>query len=196
MDRHKHHVTVLVSEFHHLLYATHVIPHAHETSEYTHSVVYMHHIIPDIEGAEVIEGQLLALIHGTPQTHPVETVEYLVVGVAAYLVLRVNEPVVDILAGNELRYYAAVLQQYGAEPRKLGFLLSIDVHLVFVLQPRTDVGGKNLEILIENRLWRYGEHYPVAHCAGNGSVNIYFPETSESLEKLLVGIHVGRIQPE
>ena len=122
-------------------------------------MIDMHDVIAHVESTEVVECQLFALVHRTPEAHPVETVEYFMVGVAAYLVLRVDESVVEILAGNELRYDAAVLQEYGTKPSELGLLLTGNVYLVLGLHLRTDVGGQEFEVLVEYRLGRDGEYY-------------------------------------
>ena len=86
-----------------------VIPHTHQTSENTDSVVNMNYIITYRERCEVIYGKLLALLHSTPDCHPVEPVEDLMVTVAADLVLMIYESVMDIALRNELRHYTGIL---------------------------------------------------------------------------------------
>ena len=107
VDRDENHVIVLIHQLHHLIHPSFVVPHSHQTAEYTHSVVDMYNVVPYIESTQVIESQLFTLFNSTPEADPVEAVENLVVGVAADLVLIVNETPVNILSDDELREQAS-----------------------------------------------------------------------------------------
>ena len=50
MDRNKHHVSAVIHQFYHFMYAAEVIFHFHQPAENTHTVIDMHHIIAQIEG--------------------------------------------------------------------------------------------------------------------------------------------------
>ena len=153
----EYHVAVLVGYLHHLGHPALVVALADEASEYAHAVVYMHHVVSYVEGIQVVEGQLLGLLHAAAYAGPVETVEYLVVGIAADLVFGVYETAVDVLPRLEFGQQAAVLGEDGLHPFQLGRLLPVDYHAIARFQPAADVGGKEFEILVEGRLRADGE---------------------------------------
>ena len=177
MDGNEDHVAVLVGEFNHFLHAAHVVTHPHQASENAHSVVYMDYVIPYVESAQIVESKLLALVNCAPEAHSVESVEYLVIGVAANLVLGVDEAVVDVLPLNELGDEASVLDEDGAHPFQLRLLLAVNVHFVTVLHPGAYVRGQKLEILVENRLRGYGETYLFVPGIGHRGIDVHFPES-------------------
>ena len=82
-------------------------------------MVDVHHVIPYVEGIQVVERQLFAFLHAAADIYPVEAVEDFVVGIAADLVLRVDESVVDVLPAYELRDDSAVLAQDGPDTFQL-----------------------------------------------------------------------------
>ena len=88
-----------------------------------------------------------------------EAVEYLVVGVAADLVLIVNEAPVQILSDDEFGEQASVSRQNRAQSFTLGLFLAVDQDFVAVLHLRGNVGGEQVEILVENRLRGNAEVY-------------------------------------
>ena len=118
------------------------------------------------------------------------------VGIAAYLILQVYESIVDVLTAHEFRNYSSVLKQDGTETFQLRFLLTIDEYLIAILQFGTHILSQKFEILVENRLRRYGKHYPFFILAGHRSVYINLAEPLQSRIEILMGIHVGRIHPK
>ena len=94
----KYRIIVLVGELDHLMYPSLVIPHPYKASENAYSIVYMYNIVAYIERRQIVDCELLALFNSPPYAHPVEPVEYLMVGITAYPVLIVNEAAVDIFS--------------------------------------------------------------------------------------------------
>ena len=62
----EHHITVLIGKLYNFPYPAHIVPHAHETSENTYSMVYVHYVVSHIESTQIIERKLFALVYGTP----------------------------------------------------------------------------------------------------------------------------------
>ncbi len=149
MDGHENHISVLVCDFHYLLHPSLVVLHPHKTSEHTYSVVDMNHIVSYVEGRQVIEGELFSLFHRPSDGNPLETVENLMVGVAANLVVPVDESLMDVLSFDELRHEASVVYKNGPEPFCLRFLFTEYVNLVAALYVLSDVGRQKLEVLVE-----------------------------------------------
>ena len=81
-----------------------------------------------------------------------ESVEDLVVTVAADLVLVIDKTIMDVLLRNELRQHCPVLGKNGLKSVQLRLLLSIYPHPVAFFEPFPDVGGEKLEILVERWL--------------------------------------------
>ena len=74
MHGHKHDVVVLVCELDHLMHPSTVVLHSDKSSEDSHSIVYMDNVISYRKRSKVIDGKLLALLHGTSDTDPMEPV--------------------------------------------------------------------------------------------------------------------------
>ena len=196
MDRNEDHVIVPVHQFHNLMDTAFIVRHLHETAENTHTMVDMDDVIADIEGAQVVERQLLGLFHRTTDTHPMEAVEYFVIGIAANPILIVDESRMDVLPLDELRQERMlVLQHDGTETLKLRFLLTVDVDLVIVLQASTDVGQKEFKVLVEDRLRRNIESNAVHTLALERNIKIYMLELQQFRKERPVFVHIGRIQP-
>ena len=159
MNGNKYDIIILVHKLHNLMHPSLVILHADKSSEYADSIIYMDYIIPYRKGCQVVQGKLLALFHRSSYADTVETVEYLVVAVAAYLIFMVYESVMDIESGDEFRQYVSVLRKNGSESVKLRLLLTIDPYPVTLLKMFSDVLCKKFEILVEHRLRRYAEPY-------------------------------------
>ena len=87
-----------------------IVLHTDETAENPYSVIDMDYIIPYCERRKVIDGKLLALLDRPSDAYAMETVEYLVVAVAADLVLMIDESVMDILPGYEFRKNRIILR--------------------------------------------------------------------------------------
>ena len=153
MDRHENHVSPAVKEFHHFVHPAPVVFHLHKTTENTHAVVYMHDIVSHVEGAEVVEGELLGLFHRAADVHAVEAVENLMVRVAAHFVVMVDETGMDVLSLHEFRKEGVrVLEHDGTEPLQLAFLFSEDIYLITFLQAGADIRNQQFEVLVEYRL--------------------------------------------
>ena len=73
----------------------------------------MDYIVSYIEGTEIVESELLALVHGPSETYSVESVENLMVGIAAYFVFRIYETVVNIAFSYKFRDDSSVLNENG-----------------------------------------------------------------------------------
>ena len=96
-----------------------VIFHADKTTEHSDTMVDMDDIISYVEGIEVIDGELSALFHGSTEFDPLEPVEYLMIGITAYPILSIDEPLVDVGSADESRNMSPVLDQNGFEPFNL-----------------------------------------------------------------------------
>ena len=158
-------------------------------------MVDVHHIIANVYGVEVVDCKLFALLHRTAHRHAVEPVKDFVVRVAADTVLIIYESVMDILPIYEFRHKAPILEEDGPEPFQLGFLLSVDVYFISAFNACADILGQQLEVLVERRLRRDLEHYIRNLLMGDGGVYIYSAEPFKTSEEFLVGVHIGRIQP-
>ena len=112
MHGHEHDIPVLISQLHHLVDPAFVITYLDKSSENSDSMVDMHHIVAYIECSKIIDGKLFALVYRPSDTYPVKTVEYLVIRIAAYLILIVDESVMYIFTRTEFRYESPVLRQY------------------------------------------------------------------------------------
>ncbi len=159
MHGHEHDIIVLVCKLHDLMHPSLVILHAHKSPENADSIIYMHNIVTYGECCQVIYGKLLALFHRTPYAHPVETVENLMVTVAADLVVTVYESVVYIAAWNELRHDTGICGKYGTQPFKLGLLFPVYSDLIAFFKTLPYVFRKQFEILVEDGLRRNIEFY-------------------------------------
>ena len=155
----------------------------------------MDDVISDVESAQVIESQLFALFNGAPQADPVEAVEYLVVGVAADLVLIVNETPVQILSDDEFGEQTSVPRKNRAQSFTLGLFLAVDQDFVAVLHLRGNVGGEQVEILVEYRLRGNAEVYRHGVLPGEGSVDEHLAERVQAGEEFHFPVHVRRVQP-
>ena len=96
-----------------------IISHPHQTTEYTYSIVYMYYVVSYSERGQVIDGQLLAFLYSPSYAHTVKTVKNLMVTITADLTFMIDETIMDIAAGYELRKYSTVLRQYRLESFKL-----------------------------------------------------------------------------
>ena len=124
-----------------------------------------------------------------------ESVEYLMVAVAAYLIVVVNESVVDIESRNELRKYTSVLGENGLESFKLRLLLTVNPYSVSVLDPVSDIFCKKFEILVEYWLRGNVELDYILILTRQRKFHIYIPELLQSREESPLLVHIGRIHP-
>ena len=95
MDGNKHNVVVLIYKFNDFVHTPLIVLHPHESAEYSHTVVDVNDVVPYRKRCQVIDCQLLTLLHCATKTYPVKAVENLVVRVDADLVFIVDEPAVD-----------------------------------------------------------------------------------------------------
>ena len=109
MNRDKDDVIILIGQLYDLMHSALVIFHSHKTTEYTHTIIYMDNIITYSKRCKVIDGELLALFHCPSDTYTVEPVEDFVVAITADLVFIINETVMEITSGHELREYSTIL---------------------------------------------------------------------------------------
>ena len=79
MNGHEHNIPVLVHQLHYLMHPAFVIPHPDKTAEHPDTVIDVHHIVTYVECSQVVKCQMFALLHCPSDTHPVETVENLMV---------------------------------------------------------------------------------------------------------------------
>ena len=126
MNGHKHHIIILICQFDDFMHPALVILHAHQPPEDSHSIIYMDDIIPYRKGCKVVDRELFALLYSATYADPVESVEYLMVTIATYLVFMVDETVMNVAFHNKLRKYRIVLRKNGLESFQLRLLLSID----------------------------------------------------------------------
>ena len=118
------------------------------------------------------------------------------VGIAAYLVLRIHEPLVYGLSRHEFGDEASVLGKNGLYPVELGGLVAVDKDLVPVFQPVSYIFREKFEILVERRLGGYSELYFVVGADREGSVNEHRAELLGERKEITLPVHVGRIQPQ
>ena len=156
----------------------------------------MHHIVADVEGTQVVDGQLFALLHAAPDADPVEAVENLVVGITADLVRQIDESVVDVLAGNKLRQQAAFLGKDGPDTFQLGFLFAVNLDPEAVFNPGTDVLCQQFKVFVEHRLGGDVEGDSLVPVLGQGCICIYFFIRFQLPHQRRILVHVGRIQPD
>ena len=192
----KYDVIVLICELHHLMHTSLVVLHPHKSAEYSHTIVDMDYIIPYRKRCKVIDGKLLALVDRPPYAHTMESVEYFMVTVAAYLVFMIYESVVYVAAGNEFRYHSPVLRKYGSQSFQLGLLLPVYPHPVSFLHALAYILGKELEILVEYRLGSYAEPDGILILTGKRNLHINLTEPVRNRPETPVIIHIGRIKPE
>ena len=191
----KDHVVIPVHQLDYLMHPSLIILHSYKTAEYTHTIIDMDDVIPYRERCKVIYGQLLALLHASSYGDPVETVEDLMVTVAADLVFMVNESVMKVFLRNEFRHDAPVLGHYGLKPVQLGLLLSIYPYPVTFLQTLSYIFRQKLEVLVERRLRGDAELYGFLILTRQRKLHVYFPESLKPAEEIPVLVHIGRIQP-
>ena len=190
VNRHEDHVAVLVGDFYHFLEPAAVVPHLHQTSEHSYTVVDVDYVVAYIEGVQVIDCQLFALLHGAAYADPLEAVEDFVVRVAADLAVGVDEAVVDDLTLDKFGHQAGILYQNGFEPLGLGSLVGEDFDLESFLDVGAYVGSEKLEILIEYRLGRDVESHLIFAFNAKGSVEEYGAQLFHPGKGRGVGVHV------
>ena len=152
MDGYENHITVFILQLHYFMDPSFVIPHPDQAAENAYAVIDMDDVISDIEGSQVIQGQLFGLFHRPPHRNPVEPVKNLMVGIAANLIFLIDKSGVDVLFRYKLRQQAAVLGKNALEPVQLGLLLPIYKYLIIILQLGPDIRRKQFKILVEHRL--------------------------------------------
>ena len=124
-----------------------------------------------------------------------ETVEYLVVAVAADLVVVVYESVMDVASCDEFGKDVSVLGQDGPEPLELRLLFAVYSDPVSLFKALSDVLGKEFEVLVEYRLRGYIEFHCILILAGKRQLHVYAGEFLEIGEEFPIPVHVGRVQP-
>ena len=118
------------------------------------------------------------------------------VGIAADPVFVVDESRMDVLSFDKLgKQRMLVLQHDGAQTFQLGFLFSVDIDLIIVLQPSSNIRKEEFEVLVENRLRRDGECNAIYVLALERNFQIDMTEGCQFREEFLILVHVGRIQP-
>ena len=124
-----------------------------------------------------------------------ETVEYLVIAVAADLVLIVDEAVVDVAVGDELGHHSPVLGKDGSESLDLRLLLAVYPHSVTFLHTLPYIGGKEFEVLVEDRLRHDAELHRILVLAGQRKFHIYPAVLLKKRPECPVGVHIRRVEP-
>ena len=137
-------------------------------------MVDVDYVVAYIERCEVVEGKLLGLFNRTADRDAVEAVENFMVCIVADLFLLVDEAVMDVLSCNEVWQGTALLFEDGAEPVGLSLLFAVDVNLVAGFDFCSDIGCKEFEVFVENRLGRDAE----LNCVYLFSVDRYFEKDS------------------
>ena len=107
----------------------------------------------------------------------------------------VDEAGMDVLSGNEFRNQALVFGKDGLQPVHLGFLFTEYENLVSIFNILSDVCGKYLEILVENRLGRDVEFNYIIVVNFERDIQEYLFERIQFLEKFLFPVHIRRIRP-
>ena len=173
-----------------------VVSHPDKPTEHPHTMVDVHDVVPDVERSQIIKCQLLALLNRPPDTHSVETVENLMVRVAADFIVPVDESGMNVLPGDKTRHKPAVLDQNGLQTLDLRILLTEYENLVPILHVLPDVSGEKLEVLVEHRLGSYVERNGIlgVHPERNLKKNPLKP--IQTTEKTSFLVHVGRIEPD
>ena len=157
MHRNEDHVAILVGDLHHFPHAAEIIAQADQATKNAYTMVDVHDVISDVEGIQVVDGQLLALLDRATQADPVEAVENLVVCITADLFRLVDEARMDIFSHDKFRQQTPFLCQDGPEPIHLRLFLAENIHPVIVFQFLADIGRKQFEIFVEYRLRGYLE---------------------------------------
>ena len=196
MNRDEHHVSVLVHQFHNFMHPPLIIFHPYETAKNSHSMIDVNHVVADVESSKVVQGELLALFHCTADADPVETIEYLMIRIAADLVFMVDESGMDVLSCHEFRNQSLILDQDRPKPLYLGILFTEYVDLVPAFDVLADIDRKEFEILVESRLRRDVEFYNIIIVNLKRNVQEYFLERIKFLEEIFLAVHVGRICPD
>ena len=177
MDRYENNVSAAVHEFYDFMDAASVVLHLYQATEYAHTVVYMDHIVSKIEGAEVVEGELLCLFNAAADPYTVEAVEYFMVCIYTDFVFLVYVSGMYVLFLYEFRKDGVfVLKHDGAEAFKLGLLFTYYINFVPGFPLSLYVGNEKLEILVENGLRGYFEGYRLFILAAKGKFHVYLFE--------------------
>ena len=156
----------------------------------------MHDIIADIEGVEVVYGELFGLFHAAADADAMEAVEDFMVRVVADHVLTVYESVMDVLSLDEFRNQAAVLREDGVDAVQLVGLVAEYHHFISTLHLLPYVFREYLEVLVEHRLRGDIELNRVFILAFKRGVDEYTGEAGGLGEELLVFVHVGGVEPQ
>ena len=146
------HVSVLIYEFYHLLEAAHIILYPHQSTEYSYAVIYVHYVITYVKGCQIVYRELFTLFDRTAKQGPVKTLKYLVIGIAAYLVLTVYESLMYVFPYNEFRQRTEFFLQNADYSVSLGLLFTEDLYFVALFKPASDIGAEKFEVLVEYRL--------------------------------------------
>ena len=196
MDGYKHHVSILVIYLYHLFHPTLVVVHAHQAAKYSDSVVYVHYIIAYVEGIQVVDCELLALFYRAPDSHTVEAVEYLVVGIMRCPGIFIHKSLVDILSFHKSGKYPSFAADYGTYPVYLGCFFCVDQHLVPRFNLTAYILFQKVEVLIEPGLRAYVELFGVSLFLAYRNLKENPAERLGLREKVPVFIYIRRIQPE
>ena len=90
-----------------------VIGHFYKTSIYAYSMVDMDNIIAYIESIKVINCELLGFFNRTTKTNPMETIEYLMIGITAYFIIVIYKTAMDILSFDKFRKNSGLFEYNG-----------------------------------------------------------------------------------
>ena len=116
--------------------------------------------------------------------------------VAADMVLGIDETIMDILTGDELRLDTAVLEKDGADTFQLGSFFTIDQNPIARFYPAADIFRQEFEVFIKSRLGRNAETDDIFLV---GETQRRLQEDAlvglQLLEEILFFIHIARIQP-
>ena len=124
-----------------------------------------------------------------------EPVENLMITITAYLVLSINESVMDIALRYKFRHQSPVLRKNGLKTLQLRTLLTINPHPISLLDPGSYILRKKFKILIEYRLWLNTESHSTFILTRQRQLHIYITESAKSGEEIPVLVHIRRIKP-
>ena len=175
MNGYKHIRSVAVVEFDHLLRLT-VHRCGHQPAKLRNTVIAMHHVVTYLQLVDLAQGddRFSASRVLTRHLHAVETLEDLVVRVAAYLQLLIHKPIMQRCVDRNESYRrsrsysasdltVALRRSYSVSGRledrfesiKLFLLLGEDIDFVSIVDMFAQILRQDIELLMEYRL-RYG----------------------------------------
>ena len=106
----EYHIVILISKLHDLMHPAPIILHPDQTSEHTHTVVDVNNIITYCKRCKVVDCELFTLLHRPSDADTMESVEYLMIAIAADLIVIVYETIMKITARYEFWKNTSILR--------------------------------------------------------------------------------------